>query len=163
MSVAHSNKSVERSLKSDTALTNKTICFSSEKTERKSERERERNRMINLLISPKKKKKKTLWVQIGWSQLLIELGCCLLFLLISYKKSFQHFSVSQSQLKMQFCCLKTAVMWIQKPLILNLQPSFQRCEAKACGKSKYICEHCRSSRFGETHQKIESIKKKQSG
>lgn len=39
---------------------NKTICFSSEKTERKREREPEGERdFINLLISPKKKKKKS--------------------------------------------------------------------------------------------------------
>lgn len=56
--VARSNKSVEQSLKSDTAVMNKTICFSSEKTERKSERDRASERVINLLISPKKKEKK---------------------------------------------------------------------------------------------------------
>lgn len=45
---------------------NKTICFSSEKTERKREREPERERdFINLLISPKKKKKNLL-VSLNW-------------------------------------------------------------------------------------------------
>lgn len=54
-SVARSNKSVEQSFKSDSALMNKTISFSSEKAERKSEGGKER--VINLLISLKKKKK----------------------------------------------------------------------------------------------------------
>lgn len=45
---------------------NKTICFSSEKTERKREREPEGERdFINLLISPKKKKKNLL-VSLNW-------------------------------------------------------------------------------------------------
>lgn len=45
---------------------NKTICFSSEKTDRKREREPEGERdFINLLISPKKKKKNLL-VSLNW-------------------------------------------------------------------------------------------------